>query len=284
VIPTFYNHLEFRSLPGFGERTMRKLLLVAGLLSSVFALSASAQASFVPAMTGASAFNSGGRIGFANYAVYQNTGNWITDLGLGGLVAQTAVGGGSGPAVTGGERNVFFFQLARTDVNAVGTGDLTAKFGFDPWISGGYLLSTVFSDSDGAVGGVNDLNAGATPTFVLNGASENPTLETVNNFGGGGDFTFNGVTFQAGDTSSVVFFTSNSNPLNPSSPLDSLFSELAFAPGSTTGGGAPLLPTSNPEPGSLILLSFAGLGGAGLTWRRRRKEKQDSGTNPPSCV
>lgn len=249
----------------------RLILLTSFFVATAFALHA--EASFIPTMTGASAFSGAGRAGFVNFAVYANApgSNWITDLGLGGDVA--AISGA--PGADGSERNVFFYQVTRTDTGAPALlTTLTIPFGFDQWVKAGVVTSKVFTDVGGAVvgsllGANNSLDAGGITGFT-GAASVNSSFALVDNFGGGGDFSWTPPGMIGGGTSSVVFFTSQSNPLNPTSTTQSNGAAL-LKPASITGGATALVPVANPEPGSLILLSLAGIGGAGLSWRKRRK-------------
>jgi len=173
-------------------------------------------------MTGASSF-AGSRAGFVNFAVYQNdggTGNWITDLGVGGVVTNIPGVGfpAANPAPNGFERNVFFYQISRTDSgdpDAIVT--LTAPFGHDPWKTMGFLSGTVFTDAGGSVvgsdtGGNNSLDAAGVTGFAASGAAVDPvtTLGTLDNGGGAGDFWFTTPVIGGGDHSSVTFFTSDS--------------------------------------------------------------------------
>ncbi len=267
---------------------MKRMLL----LICVVALSvpSAAHAGFVGTMTGASAF-SGSRDGFVNFAVYTNdggTGNWITDLGLGGVV--TNIPGivvppfiPGNPASTGLEKNVFFYQIARTDsADTDPITTMTAPLGDDAWTTMGFLSGTVFTDAGGSVvgsdtSGNNSLDSGGITGFAASGAAVDPvtTLGTLDNGGGGGDFFFTAPALVGGDHSSVTFFTSDSDPLLVASALfvnDPLLPAI-FRPGSVTGGLAVTLPTSNPEPGSLILLGLGMMGGgAGVLWKRRKKK------------
>lgn len=259
-------------------------------------LASSAEASFVDSgvsdAVGNSGFTAGfGVAGWVNFAVYDNQdhGNWLTELGLtsGDLV------GGFG-STTETERNVFFFQVTRADPGGfpgpVALENITIPAGENPWIGGGALDDFVFDEAgvgavvgetgganntlgtDAAAGGTNlDGSLDATP-FVANAAAVAPTV--LSSVGGGAiRFSFTGESFDADEHSTVFFLTSHSRPLVT----------VPFETATTVqlGGGGPSasVPVSNPEPGSLILLSFAGIGAAGVAWRRRRKQKQDVATS-----
>ena len=275
---------------------MRRASFVVWLLVVVVA-TGSVQAGFVSALTGNSDF-SGSRGGYVNWAVYENvggvTGNWITDLGLGAVV--TDIPGLNippvfppNPGATGGERNVFFYQITRSDTgDGDAITDFTAPF-HDVWTSIGYLAGTVFSDAgspvlgSGALGtSLNTLGAAALggktvgvagPTFVGDGAAVDPatTLGTLDNGGGEAQFYFTATPLVGGDHSSVFFVTSTSNPLTTVTDIPTL---KLFEDGSVTGALTMEVPVSNPEPGSLALLSVAMVVGTGGSWWRRRRRRR----------
>ncbi|VAX35700.1 hypothetical protein MNBD_PLANCTO02-1875 [hydrothermal vent metagenome] len=245
------------------------LLAVAALIATTIT---ETQADFVSGFTGNTQFSDGSTSGFVNFAVYQNdglshlggTGNWVTDLGLGAVVSNLP-GVGFPPAVTGLERNVFFYQVTATSLSAQVNGVTIPVL--DPWVSAGFLSGEVFADADGSVGLGNNLGTdstgpnapsvdGVSTGFATDALAVNPATGSPSNQ----TFGFDGLGLTNGQTSSVFFLTSNSQPVTP-----------LFANANLSGGGTPLLPASNPEPGSLILLS---MGMAGVVYRRRKKKTE----------
>lgn len=245
------------------------------------------QAAFVSDFTGNSGFatNSKGIGGWVNFAVYANPNgsNWVTDL----FGAATLV---TGSSTTGFERNVFFYEVVR---NGTATGQdlisVTIPQGRDLWTGIGAFTDRVFSSGGAVVSGTNptigpSAAAGVTDVtgsldgtpFATSAAAVEPNGTIVfpafSIDGTSGDATFSFVftdVLDHNEYSSILFLTSNSNPLTP----------RFLAGGSAAASGAVgspgfNVPVSNPEPGSLVLLSFAGISGVGLAWRRRRKEKK----------
>lgn len=272
----------------------RCYLLLLTVLFVGLAVPTTASATWLSNFTGNSRFASPTRSGFVNFAVYINdgvTGNWITDLGLAGvgvLASDSTTPGNS----LGLERNVFFGQITRSDTGVLQSITTLDWPALDPWIRIGYVNNTVFfdnTDSTAVVGGnpataAQSLGANATngttgkttgvvaPSFVTNASALEPDGGTITNAFDLATFDFSvvgGAAIPAGGFSSIFFLTSHSQPLSDAQPQGG-----TFGTGSINGSLSFDVPVSNPEPGSLVLLSFAGIGGAGLAWRRRRKEKK----------
>jgi hypothetical protein len=229
-----------------------------------------------------------------NFAVYVNdgvTGNWITDLGLTGvnLLASDPSVEGLSARPFGTERNVFFGQITRSDAATPSTiTTLDWAVSSNPWMRIGSIDDTVFfdnTDSAAVIGGnpataAQSLGANATngttgkttgvvaPAFASNSSAIEPGTGTLSFAFGVATFNF-GTPIAAGGHSSIVFLTNHSEPLS-----DVATSVTLFKSGGINGGISFDVPVANPEPGSLVLLSFAGIGGAGLAWRRRRKDKK----------
>lgn len=257
------------------------------LLASGIAVPANAM--FVDALVGNSAFLPGSFGGWVNFAVYDNpTGaNWVTDLG-----APVAVGL-PGSSFTGFERNVFFYQIVRDGSGpAEDMTALTIPPGSDPWTGGGALAGAVFDDGAPVLAGGPNPTIGppaaapglsnttgsldATP-FLPDGMTNAPVAMSVP----AGAFAWIPFTFGEDEHSPVLFLTSDSQPLdvNGVNPATGLPNGTNFTMATTAGfptAAGPLVnvPVSNPEPGSMVLVAV-GLVGAGAVgrWQKRRKDK-----------
>ncbi len=266
---------------------MRRVALL--LLVSVGWFVASAppsEAAFVSGFVGNSGLSAtpGSADGWVNFAVYDNSGglDWRSELGV------TVSNLPSGQAVTGYERAVFFYQVVR---DGLGDARLTefavASAGPVAWNGIGFLDGWVFRDSlNVAVGpsGNQTLGTEAAPfgspgdvrtdgqlsappsSFVtqagaaslLDGAITSPTTAFF-------QWSFVNA-IQANQFSSVLVLTSESDP-----------NLLTWGTAGTVVGGATgpqtTVPTTSPEPGSLVLLGLAMVvGGAGYGWKRRKQK------------
>ena len=264
---------------------LSKCLAIVGVIS----LCSSAEAAFVAAQTG----NSANSAGFVSYAYYDNTdgGNWATELGIGAAV--------TGTGVDLGARHVFFYQVTRSAASPIPSTTIsiptTDASGNNVFESAGYLAGLGFSDgsavagatpgplnalgpedgtnSSGTIAGTN--NGVAAPTFVAAPAgSVEPT--------GGGFIVADDATpahalvasfVGLGSGGQSVVFFGTSNAVGHSTSL-AVLGTTAFSSGTTTPGGVLLLPHANPEPGSLILLSFGMMSSGFVAYRRRKKRAQ----------
>jgi hypothetical protein len=238
-----------------------------------------AHADFLAAFTGNSQMTdqSGtppGAQGVVSFAVYANAAghNWAADLGL----PVTPLPDGNILDLMA--RYVYMYQVV--NIGVPGPTIENFKVSGTNWTSGGYLLSTVFTD---AAGHVNFPNTGLGPNpvaddpidgvpsaagpfltgFAPDGASVNPT-DTDLAFGGDGNgfttFSFVIPTIPSEGWSSVVFLTSDSPP--------------SYLPGTIQDGGVTSdgdIPSSVPEPASMVMAAL-GIAGCGSVfgWRRRK--------------
>ncbi len=258
---------------------------VAGLLFA----GASADAAFVASQTG----NSANSAGFVSYAYYDNTdgGDWSVELGVGAAVT------GTGVDLTA--RHVFFYQVTRSTASPIPSTTIsiptTNATGNNAFNSAGYLAGLGFSDgaivegatpgplnalgtddttnSSGTIAGTNNGFSGlsfvpapagsiepSAPGFIVadDATAAHALVASFSGLGSGGQ--------------SVVFF-GTSNALGHRSDL-AVVGTVGFSSSTTTPGGTLLLPHANPEPGSLILLSFGMMSSGFVAYRRRKKKNE----------
>jgi hypothetical protein len=280
---------------------VKHLAIVLALLAA-----STAQAGFESAFTGNSqtvfdedGVTRGTSDGLINFAVYKNqggaTGNWITDLGLTGLVSATTTS--DLPGTSGREEYVYFYQLVNTNPAGSVAGDsglhlLQIQSGPGDFLAGGYVSGSGFnSATPGLAGATGVTGPTSNPSIgppTTDGTVGNDPVNGTPGFSGGtlggtgflpvvGAVTPNSLRFVTGDIhgqelefwqfswdagfplggySTVVFLTSNSRPQ---------YLRGIVHDGSTTDGD---IPSTTPEPATFV--SMLGVLATGLVaWGAR---------------
>ena len=259
--------------------------ILAVLGTAAFVLSpASARAGFLPGFSGNTQMaDHPTSTGIANFSVYENTsgGSWVTALTLSGTATPLVPLAG----INTNAKYVYFFQIVNNGTASLSTFKVLS--GSSPYSSAGYLATTVFTDSAGAVGpSANRFlgTEGTKPDDVLDGSPSERGVTPVGfatagaeglagkapiaaNLGGAsaGGFAaflwgFDPTAIPVGGWSVVVFLTSDVAPM---------YGKGTLLDGGDLSDGD--IPVQSPEPGTLVLSVLGVLGLAGsYGWRRWR--------------
>ncbi len=247
---------------------LRSWLVMTGVAVASLMNSPASEAGYVNGFTGSVTLTNGvgGNTtnGIINFAVWQGSGNWLTDLGVGGAGAITNFNGTVNPA----DMYVYLYEIVNTDAaNALMQLKVTFANPGVTITSMGTFNNRIFLNGMGqqvgpvgnqAIGNNGLLGTGTTSSGPGPAAAINSTGGTQNSGNNQASFAFN---IPPAGYSSIVYVTTNVAPV--------------FQPGQIrdNNGGISVgnVPGVVPEPASFVLL-LGGVGIAAIGLRRVRGE------------